>query len=153
MPLIYSQPIGLKEGFIEEAGSPFDKGGIVPVAFGWIWSSKVCKKIKVFTCLMLRDRINSRNLLRRKNFVLDNDDFSCILCDQNTEETTYHLIFECPFSQRCWDYLHIHWNHSRNFFMMLTVAKQQSGIRFPDRPVSHACQQNIIVSLTGWGQS
>jgi len=101
-----------------------------PKAFDWIWSSMVCKKIKVFIWLLFRDRINSRNILRRKNFDLDNDDFSCVLCDQGIEETTYHLIFECPFSTRCWDYLHLYWDHSLNFFAMMHAAKHQSDIQF-----------------------
>jgi hypothetical protein len=39
-----------------------------PVPFLWIWQFKVCKKIKIFLWLVFRDRINSKNLLKRKHF-------------------------------------------------------------------------------------
>jgi hypothetical protein len=63
-----------------------------PKPFKWIWKSKVVKKIKVFIWLMFRDRINSGNLLKRKGFIAPNDDYNCVLCNLNCEETTYHLL-------------------------------------------------------------
>lgn len=38
------------------------------------------------------------------------DDCSCVLCNQNCEETCFHLFFECPFSRDCWAVLSINWN-------------------------------------------
>lgn len=94
--------------------------------FHWIWKTKVCKKIKVFIWL----RLNSRNLLRRKNYkVDDNDDFSCVFCPA-PEETTYHLFFQCPFSEICWNYLNIHWDHSTPFFQTIIKAKEQFNPTF-----------------------
>jgi hypothetical protein len=46
-----------------------------PVPFNWIWKAKISKKIKNFVWLVFRDRINSRNLLRR-NFSIEGDDYS-----------------------------------------------------------------------------
>jgi len=65
--------------------------------FTWLWSSSNLVKHK-FLWLLLRDRLNTRNLLRRKN--KDLDDYSCVLCNS--------LFFECSFSQDCWNTLHIH---------------------------------------------
>jgi hypothetical protein len=42
-----------------------------PTPFKWIWDSKVSKKIKIFIWLLFRDRINSRNLLKRKNYKIE----------------------------------------------------------------------------------
>jgi hypothetical protein len=64
-----------------------------PTPFKWIWQSKVSKKIKIFIWLLCRDRINSRNLLRRKNYKIEGDDYSCVLCNLDTKELSYHLIF------------------------------------------------------------
>jgi hypothetical protein len=61
-----------------------------------------------FFWLLLRDRLNTRNLLRRKNKVLD--DYTCALCNSGVQESAFHLFFECPFSQSCWSYLNVHWD-------------------------------------------
>jgi hypothetical protein len=69
--------------------------------FRWLWSSSNLGKHKFFFWLLLRDRLNTRNLLRRKNRNLD--DYSCVLCNNGIEETLEHLFFSCSFSQDCWD--------------------------------------------------
>jgi hypothetical protein len=38
------------------------------------------------------------------------DDFSYVLCKNGTEETSFHLFFECPFSIESWSSINIHWN-------------------------------------------
>jgi hypothetical protein len=53
----------------------------------------------------------------------------CILCDLNCEETTYHLLFHCPFSSECWNYVGIQWNHDLDFFLMIE-AKGAFGHSF-----------------------
>jgi hypothetical protein len=78
-----------------------------PKPFIWIWSSKCSNKIKVFGWLILMDRLNVRNILRRKKHKLKRKGYSCVLCPRNREETTFHLFFSCPFSQECWSTLHI----------------------------------------------
>jgi hypothetical protein len=78
--------------------------------------------------LLSRDRINSRNLLRRKNYKIEGDDYSCVLCNLNVEELSYNLIFQCPFSYECWDYLDINWDHSLQFFNIIQKAKQDNHI-------------------------
>jgi len=40
------------------------------------------------------------------------------------EETAFHLLFGCPFSQGCWEYLGIQWDFSMDFFLMTIQAKQ-----------------------------
>jgi hypothetical protein len=70
------------------------------------------------------DRINSRNLLRRKNYKIDGGDYSCVLFNLNVEKLSYHLIFQCPFSYECWDYLGITWDHDLHFFNTIQKAKE-----------------------------
>jgi hypothetical protein len=69
--------------------------------FKWMWTSSNLGKHKFFFWLLLMDRLNTRNLLKRKNRHLD--DYNCVLCNTNTEETCFHLFFTCPFSAACWN--------------------------------------------------
>lgn len=78
-----------------------------PQPLKWIWDSRCCNKLRVFSWLLLMDRLSTRNLLRRKNFKVGNDDYNCVLCSLRTEETAFHLFFSCPFSKRCWNSLGI----------------------------------------------
>jgi hypothetical protein len=71
---------------------------------------------------MIRDRLNTRNLLRRKNMHLE--DYSYVLCNSGQEETSWHLFFECPFSQLCWDTIPIIWNLDLEPFDMVLEAKK-----------------------------
>lgn len=42
-------------------------------AFAWIWRSKCTNKWKVFCWLLLADRLNTRNILHRRHYVLADD--------------------------------------------------------------------------------
>jgi len=48
----------------------------------------------------MKDRLNTRNLLRRKNMALD--DYNCVVCSLGTKETLLHLFLDCPFAVYCW---------------------------------------------------
>lgn len=74
--------------------------------FSWLWGSSNLGKHKFFFWLLLRDRLSTRNLLRRKNMFLQY--YSCVLCNTGHEETLFHLFFECPFSTSCWQSISIH---------------------------------------------
>jgi hypothetical protein len=94
-----------------------------PKPFLWIWDSRCTNKIKVFGWLLLMDRLNVRNILKRKKFKLERNDYTCVLCSRGIEETTFHLFFSCPFSQECWRSLNIVWNSQLNFFNMMDQAR------------------------------
>jgi hypothetical protein len=70
-------------------------------AFKWLWASSCQSKHKIFFWLLLKDRVSTRELLRRKN--MDLQDFSCVLCSALVEESLVHLFLECPFDIQCWD--------------------------------------------------
>jgi hypothetical protein len=67
--------------------------------FKWMWTSCVMGKQKFFFWLLLRGRLNIRELLKRKNIKLQ--DYTCVLCNDNIEENLLHLFFECSFSKWC----------------------------------------------------
>ena len=77
--------------------------------FKWIWESKCTMQWKVFLWLLLSERLNTRNMLKRRHYRIQNDDYTCLLCCNPPEEDITHLFFTCPFSQRCWDALGIQW--------------------------------------------
>ena len=93
--------------------------------FPWLWSSGNLGKHKFFFWLLLRDKLNTRNLLRRKDRAID--DYSCVLCNNGVEESAFHLFFECPFSQSCWDSINIHWNTNLQPLDMVIEARTNFG--------------------------
>jgi hypothetical protein len=74
-----------------------------------IWKSRALPKLKVFAWLLLMDRLNTRDLMQRKNWHIDSG-FGCELCVARSLETTQHLFFDCEFAKQCWDFLDIQWN-------------------------------------------
>ena len=58
--------------------------------FQWIWKSCSLPKQKFFFWLLLLDRLNTRDLLIRKNFQIENR--RCILCDDEPNEYLQHLL-------------------------------------------------------------
>ena len=63
--------------------------------------------------------------LEEKKQKLQGDNYNCVLCNNNTQETAFHLFFSCPFSQSCWQHLGISWDFSLEFFQMMHQAKLQ----------------------------
>ena len=76
--------------------------------YKWLWKSKVTMKIKVFGWLLLFDRLNTQNMLKRRHYNIG-DNHTCLLCTSPIEETLEHLFFTCPFSQECWSHINIIW--------------------------------------------
>jgi hypothetical protein len=101
-----------------------------PQHFIWIWDSKCANKIRVFIWLLFMDRLNVRNILKRKNFKLEGNNYNCVLCSQDREETTFHMFFTCPFSRECWRHLSINWDFSLDSHSMMFSAKQQFSTPF-----------------------
>ena len=87
----------------------------------WVKSSATMK-IKVFGWLLLSDLLNTRNMLKRRHYKIG-DNYGCILCGTNDEETLEHMIFHCPFSKACWDTLHIHWATQGDRLFWIQEAK------------------------------
>lgn len=81
--------------------------------FRWIWKSKCTMKIKVFAWLLAADRVNTKNMLKRRHWNVA-DGVNCVLCNDAVEETVEHLFFDCPFSTSCWDTIDMHWGDTSN---------------------------------------
>ena len=92
-------------------------------SFRWLWKSKSTMKIKVFGWLLLSDRLNTRNMLKRRHYNIG-DDHDCILCGLHIEETVEHLFFECQFTQPCWASFGLSWQQGGTRLQNIEVAKE-----------------------------
>jgi hypothetical protein len=61
-------------------------------------------RIRVFAWLMVSDRLNTRDMIRRRHWNITNV-FNCVLCTTHTNEDWQHLFFKCSFSIWIWNYL------------------------------------------------
>jgi hypothetical protein len=91
------------------------------VTIPWIWESKCIPKIKFFSWLLLNDRINTRNILRRRKLL--EEGYSCVLCLEDVEESVEHLFFDCHSAVSRWFALGISWIDHPNIHHKLQVAK------------------------------
>jgi hypothetical protein len=103
---------------------------ITPRPYVWIWDSKCANNIKVFTWLLLMDRLNVRNILRRKRHKLQDNNYNCVICSCHYEETTFQLFFSCSFRARCWQHLGITWRFDLQFHAMMEEANQSFSSAF-----------------------
>jgi hypothetical protein len=65
-----------------------------------IWKTCNIPRQKFFSWLLLQGRLNTKDLMSRKNFFVEFND--CILCNDCPQETIMHMFFECNFSQGFW---------------------------------------------------
>lgn len=72
--------------------------------FKRLWKSGNLGKHRSFFWLLLNDRLNTRNILRRKKRHLPS--YNCVFCNPK-EKTCFHLFFECPFSTDCWNSINL----------------------------------------------
>jgi hypothetical protein len=86
-----------------------------------IWKSKCLPKVRVFTWLLLKDRLNTKDPMHRKNWKLD-DGPACVLCAIQAPETRDHLFFQCSFAVSCWDFIKIQWDCSLPISQRFTLA-------------------------------
>lgn len=92
--------------------------------FQWIWKSSCLPKHKFFFWLLLQDRLNTRDLLTRNFFYIENK--KCELCDDEPNEHLTRLFFSCDFSQNFWMALGFEWNTDLDIINMLMDGKQRT---------------------------
>ncbi|XP_073367668.1 uncharacterized protein [Aegilops tauschii subsp. strangulata] len=91
-------------------------------AYRWLWKTKCIPKIKVFGWFLLSDRLNTRNMLKRRHYNISNN-LDCLLCGQHVEETVEHLFFHCTFSTACWNKLNVLCPSQGNRLELMTHLK------------------------------
>jgi hypothetical protein len=90
--------------------------------YTWIWKCRVLLRIKVFTWLLVSDRLNTRDMLRRRLWNVTND-YKCVLCPYHVTKDWIHLFFDCNFSRRIWTYLQVDWEQADNIETMSIRAR------------------------------
>ena len=105
-----------------------------PAPFLWIWKSCVQLKHNFFFWLLLQDRLNTRDLLTRKTFYLE--DTACVLYSDDLMEYMQHLFFGCDFSQSFWWRLNQEWNYDLGLYEMLLDGYGRSG---------HSCFKECLI--------
>lgn len=97
-------------------------------AFIWLWKSYCQPKHKVFFWLLIKDRLSTRNLLRRRNMHLDS--FNCELCSLSIEESVEHLFLTCPFARQCWGIIGLDFPDDADFPAVVNIFKDQLNSEF-----------------------
>lgn len=105
--------------------------------FKKIWKNGAMLRYKIFFCLLLHDRANTRNLLHRKSFHLPS--YKCELCNTSTEETSLHLFWDCPFALECWDCVTLHRKRGISVMDEIMLAFQELPPKFAMEIIIMAC--------------
>lgn len=101
---------------------------IVHPCYSWLWKSLVQHKHKTFFWLLLKDRLSTRGLLRRKNMELPI--YDCVLCMTASEESLEHLFLQCHLAQQCWNLLNIYVSDHHDPLASLESFKVQLNVPF-----------------------
>ena len=103
---------------------------VVDPIFKWIWKCSCTLKVRVFGWLLLMDRLNTRDMMQRRHWIIQDD--CCVLCQSQTHEDRIHLFFTCNLSQRVWNYLGISWQVQphQSTYSMASSARDEFGLPF-----------------------
>jgi hypothetical protein len=105
-------------------------GRQAPVTFTWLWNSKCSPRLKFHVWLLLVDRLNTKDIIRRRHYNTQAGLF-CVMCDALVHEDRDHLFFNCQFAQTCWDILQIKWDDSvLDIHDRIMKARQEAGLFF-----------------------
>lgn len=83
-----------------------------------IWKSKCTMKVKAFLWLLFMDRLNTRDMLQRRQLHVQ-DGPSCKMCTSGVLEDMVHMFFSCPFAKSCWNLLGVSWDEDLEFLQMI----------------------------------
>ena len=70
-------------------------------------------KFKVFCWLLINDRLNTKEMMLRKHWHIE-DGPNCVLCQQSVIEDVDHLFFSCEFAKNCWDTIGVSWDMNKS---------------------------------------
>jgi hypothetical protein len=73
--------------------------------------------------VLMKYRLSTRGLLRRRN--MEMEDYNCVLCNEQAEETVEHLFINCTFAQDCWRIINLSVDPTSNPLLNLESLKDQ----------------------------
>jgi Zn-finger domain-containing protein len=85
----------------------------------------------------MKDRLSTRNLLKRKNMFLE--DYNCAICVDSTEETLLHLFLDCPFAMECCETLGSTVQHFDDPFQTISSFRIQLVVPFSMEIITSMC--------------
>jgi hypothetical protein len=91
-------------------------------ALNSVWRSKCLPKLRVFAWLLIQDRLNTKDIMQRKNWHVEGGT-TCVLCTNSILESRDHLFFQCSFAQECWGSVGIQWDNSLSISNRLLLAR------------------------------
>ncbi|KAL6627690.1 hypothetical protein ACP70R_031416 [Stipagrostis hirtigluma subsp. patula] len=97
-------------------------------AFKWLWKCSCQMKHKVFFWLLMKDRLNTRGMLRRRNMELDS--YVCEMCIWQREESLVHLFLLCPFAKLAWQKIGVLAPGTVNPAQAISSIKRQLNVPF-----------------------
>jgi hypothetical protein len=97
--------------------------------FSWLWKSRVTPRVKFFAWQVLVDRLNTKEMLQRRN-IFHEANAHCVLCTAGIDEDLDHLFFNCVFSRSCWEKIGIQWNTNLSLHSRISHARQQQNVPF-----------------------
>jgi hypothetical protein len=69
----------------------------VLIPYNFLWKSKLPQKIKIFFWLVVRNKILTKNNMKKRNW---NGSLECYFC--GVDESIDHLFFHCPIAKYMW---------------------------------------------------
>ena len=110
-----------------------------PKVFHWLWKSACTMSMKMFAWLLIRDRLNTKDLIKRRHWRVT-EDYTCASCPTNSYEDREHLFFTCNFSQRVWNYLQVVWTRNADIQVSIAYARKKFSKPFFMEVVIVACR-------------
>ncbi|XP_057444445.1 uncharacterized protein LOC130736659 [Lotus japonicus] len=95
-------------------------------AFASIWTVCAPSNVRAFVWRLLLDRLPTRDNLRRRHLLGEDDDARCPLCQQ-ADETSEHLFSLCPVTTRLWSACYA-W---RGMQSVLSASVREHFLQFP----------------------
>lgn len=75
-------------------------------AFKQLWNIHAPRRVSAIAWKILRQRIPTKDKLRRRGIQIKEEEAKCVMCDEQNEENISHLLFECKMTHAIWSNIH-----------------------------------------------
>lgn len=78
------------------------EGGLIQWRLAFIWKCRIPTTVKIFTYLMLKGKILTRDVMLRR---VMNYGRHCSMCNNCPTESILHVLYLCPYAVAVWFYV------------------------------------------------